>query len=181
MQKTSILLVAHVFQKAACEVISRSCSMEVTVAKTAQIIPSIEISKDIGAFVTFSGNYSGVMVINFTGDAALELVTSSLVAMGMPEEDIPSHHLADDVLSSIGELTNHIIGKARADMKTEYDLVAHANIPAVVPVTAPIGLVFKGNGLEGYSCIRLAFSTPQNHHFHMEITLEPALFEKLPE
>lgn len=176
---TSILKIAEVFQKAAIETIARSCHVAVTVSKTAQLIPAVEISKQVGSFVSFTGNYNGLMVINFEGETALELVSASLRAMGMPESEIPGHALADDVLSSIGELTNHIVGKARNSMQQKYDLVARSNIPAVVPVTTPIGLVFKGGGLEESECVRLSFRTPNNNQFHMEICSEPAQFVEL--
>ncbi|MBF0279397.1 MAG: DUF3334 family protein [SAR324 cluster bacterium] len=179
MSETSILLVAEIFKKSIQEVIARSCNLDVPAAKTAQIIPNVGISKEIGSFVSFDGDYSGLMVLNFEGEAALEIVTTSLKVMGMPAEDIPSHYLSDDVVNTIGELTNHIIGKARTTMQSTYDLTAHSNIPAVVPVTAPIGLVFKAATLDGNSCVRIVFRTPQNHHFHMEMTTEPSLFVPL--
>lgn len=181
MKDTSILMIAAIFKNAVCDVIERSCKLSIEASKTAQMVPAIEISKDLGSFVSFSGDYGGLMVLNFDGDAALELVIASLKKMGMPKEDIPTFHLADDVISSIGELTNHIIGKARLDMQTKFELTARTNIPAVVPVTTPIGLMFKGASIEGNQCVRVAFHTPENHRFHMELTIEPTLFANLPE
>lgn len=181
MENTSILNIADIFRKATMEVIERSCNLKLISSKTAQIISTIEISKDVGSFVSFNGNYGGLMVINFDGDAALEIASANLRSMGLPDEEIPTYHLADDVISTIGELTNHIVGKARTNMETKYDLIARSNIPAVVPVTVPIGLVIKGPSVEGSQCVRLVFRTPQNHHFHMEICSETALFQDLPD
>lgn len=178
--QTSILPVAGIFAKAAREVIERSCQLDIAVGKTAQFISTIQISEDIGAFVSFNGNYSGLMVMNFEGDAALELVTSSLKTIGMPDDEIPSHYMADDVRNSIGELVNHIIGKVRTKIQEKYDLAAKATIPAVLPIATPIGLYFKTATSEGHPCVRIVFRTPGNHRFHMELTMEPSLFINLP-
>ena len=175
-KRSSILQVANIFAQSVQEVVARFCQMEVTHAKTAQFIQSIQISNDIGSFVSFFGDYKGLMVLNFAGDAALELVTASLNAMGMPASEMPSHFLSDDVINSIGELTNHIIGKSRTNVQNEYDLASQANIPAVVPVHTPIGLVFKDGTNSGYECVRIPFRTAANNSFYMELTMEPAIF-----
>ncbi|MBF0238479.1 MAG: DUF3334 family protein [SAR324 cluster bacterium] len=177
---TSILTIASIFKDALKEVIERSCQLKVSVSKTAQFIPGIQLSEDIGAFVNFWGNYKGLMVLNFSGDAALELVTAALRNMGMPEDEIPTHYMSDDVRGALGELVNHIIGKARTDIQNKFELVAHATIPAVVPITTPIGLYFKTTtSSDGHPCVRLSIRTPQNHRFHMELTTEPTLFTTL--
>ncbi len=178
--ETSILAVSSLFGKAVQDVIKSFCHLEVVVGKNAQFLSTIQISEDIGAFVSFNGNYSGLMVMNFEGDAALEIVNSSMKAMGMPEDEIPTHFMADDVRSSIGELVNHIIGNARAKIQEEYDLSAHATIPAVLPIATPIGLFFKTSVSEGHSCVRLVFRTPGGHRFHLELTMESSRFVELP-
>lgn len=178
--ESSILAVSGLFAKAVEEVIKNFCQIEIVTGKNAQFMSTIQISEDIGTFVSFTGNYGGLMVMNFEGDAALELVTSSMKAMGMPEEEIPTHYMADDVRNSIGELVNHIIGNARARIQEEYDLSANATIPAVIPVSTPIGLFFKTTLTEGQSCIRLVFRTPENHRVHLEFTMESNQIVELP-
>jgi CheY-specific phosphatase CheX len=178
---TSILAVSKLFTEAVREVTKNFCKLEIIIGKNAQFISTIQISEDLGAFVSFNGNYSGLMVMNFEGEAALELVDSSLRAMGMPDDEIPSHYMADDVRSSIGELVNHIIGNVRAKIQEEYDLSASATIPAVLPVSIPIGLFFKSAIGEGHSCVRLVFRTPGNHRFHLELSMESSQIVALPE
>ena len=91
------------------EVLKSSCKLDVVIRKSAQLLSTIQISEDMGAFVSFTGNYSGLMVLNFEREAALEIVRSSMQAMGLPEDEIPTHYMADDVRSSIGEFVNHVI------------------------------------------------------------------------
>lgn len=178
---TSVLDLANLFAKAVQEVTKNFCHLDITVGKNAQFLSTIQISEDLGAFVSFNGNYSGLMVMNFEGEAALELVNASLTAMGMPEEELSSHYMSDDVRNSIGELVNHIIGNVRAKIQEEYDLSANATIPAVLPVSIPIGLFFKSTISEGHSCVRLVFRTPGSFRFHLELSMESSLVVALPE
>lgn len=178
--ENSVLAVSSLFAKAVQEVTKNFCQLEISVGKNAQFLSTIQISEDLGAFVSFNGNYSGLAVMNFEGNAALELVTSSMKAMGMPEEEIPTHFMADDVRNSIGELVNHIIGNVRAKIQEVYDLSASATIPAVIPVSIPIGLFFRSTVHEGQECVRLVFRTPENYRFHLELTMESARFVALP-
>ncbi len=178
--KSSILAISSLFAKAALEVIEKFCKVEVTVGKNAQMLSTIQISEDIGAFASFHGNYSGLMVLNFEGEAALELVVSSMKNMGMPAEDIPTHYMADDVRSTIGELVNNIIGNARVMIQKKYDFSAVATIPAVLPIANPIGLFFKSSATDSNECIRLVFTTASGHRFHLELTMESSQFIELP-
>jgi len=41
--------------------------------------------------------------------------------------------------------------------------------------------MFKGASLGGNQCVRVSFRTPENHYFHMELTVESTLFTELPE
>ena len=177
---SSILAVSSLVAKSVQEVIKNFCRFDVIVGKNAQFLSTIQISEDIGAFVSFNGNYSGLMVMNFEGEAALEIVRTSMLAMGMPQSEIPTHYTADDVRSSIGEFVNHIIGHTRAKIQETYDLSASATIPAVLPIATPIGLFFKSSITDGHDCIRLVFRTPGNHRFHVELTMESSRFVELP-
>jgi CheY-specific phosphatase CheX len=177
---SSILAVSSLFALAVQEVLKSSCKLDVVAGKTVQFLSTIQISEDIGAFVCFNGNYSGLMVLNFEGAAALEIVKSLMLSMGMPDDEIPAHYMTDDVRSSIGEFVNHIIGNARAKIQKEYDLSANATIPAVIPIATPIGLFFKSAITEGHDCIRLVFRTPENNRFHLELTMESSRFIGLP-
>ena len=179
-EESSILAISSLFAKAVQEIVKDFCHLNFFAAKNAQFLSTIQISEDIGAFVSFNGNYSGLMVMNFEGEAALEIVKSSMLAMGMPESEIPSHYMTEDVRSSIGEFVNHVIGHARAKIQKTYDLSANATIPAVIPIATPIGLFFKSALTDGHNCIRLAFRTPGNHRFHLELTMESSRFVVLP-
>ena len=178
--QASMLSVSSLFAEATQEIIEKFCKIEVKVGKNAQFLSTVQISEDIGAFASFHGNYSGLMVLNFEGEAALELVASSMRSMGMPESEVPSHYMADDVRGTIGELVNNIIGDARVKIQNKFDLSATATIPAVLPIATPIGLVFKSSSTDGNVCIRLVFTTPESHRFHLELNMEGSQIVALP-
>jgi len=178
-QETSILTIAQIMGKTIQDILARSARMQVAMSKTAQMLQSLQMCEDISAFVSFYGSYNGILVMNFHRAAAVEIVANSFRTMGLPEAEIPKHHMSESVRSSLGELLNQIIGGARATIQSVFDLTAEANIPAVVPITTPIGLVFKSSTIEQMPCCRLSFLTDNKNRFHMDLTIEPTLFVPL--
>lgn len=176
---SSILIVGKIFSNAARDIIQTASGVDIQVSQTVQRIKNVQITKDLGAFVSFAGDYNGIMVMNFDGEAALEIAQEYLRMMGMPDSDIPSHHHSDDVRSQVGEIVNQIIGKGRQQVQDKFNLVAKSNTPAVVPVTIPIGLVLESSELQINDCLRISFSTKKMHRFHMEISMENSEFIKL--
>lgn len=173
---SSVLEMAQLFGETVRDVISRSTGLDIQMSRSAQLVPTIRLAEDIGSFVSFFGNYSGLMVMNFQGPAALEIVAASLRQMGMDEDEIPQHHEAEDVRNAIGELTNHCIGMARIAMQKRYDVSADASIPAVVPLTGLYRLELKAVMRQNDPCVRVVFTTPGHARFHMELCLEATQF-----
>ncbi|MBI4665947.1 MAG: DUF3334 family protein [Nitrospinae bacterium] len=175
LAKTSTLDFVKIFSRAVRDLVQGSTGKPINVSKTAMQITGIQITGAIGAFVTFSGDYSGIMVLNFEGETALELVQDSLTRMGLSKEDIPTHYGNDEVRNNIGEMTNQIIGKCRTMVQDIYDLSARANIPAVVPITVPVALSMVAKEPRDLECVRVSFTTAKRNKFYMELALEPIL------
>ena len=175
LNSTSTLEFVRLFSSGARDLIQNSTGKQIHVSKTALQVTGIQINGDIGAFVAFRGDYSGIMVMNFESGAALEIVSEILIKMGFPEEDIPTHHGSDEIRSNIGELVNQIIGKCRTMAQEKFDLTARANIPAVIPITVPIALTMVAKEPAEMECVRIAFTTARRNKFYMELALEPML------
>lgn len=173
LQNTSSLDFVKIFSRAARDLIQGSTGNPIHVSKTALQVTGIQMSNDIGAFVTFSGDYSGIMVLNFEGAAALEIVQDSLLRLGLPQEEIPTHFSNDEVRNNIGEVANQVIGKCRTMIQDKYDLSARANIPAVVPITVAVSLSMVTKEPMELECVRVAFTTAKRNKFYMELALEP--------
>lgn len=176
---SAILIVGKIFSNAAREVIQAATGLEIQISHTVQKVKNVQITEDIGGFVSFAGDYNGILVMNFQAEAALEIAQAYLRMMGMPEEEIPTHHHADDLRSNIGEIINQIIGKGRQMVQEKFNLVARSNTPAVVPVTIPIGMMLESSQLANNDCIRISFSTTSLRRFHMEISMESTEFIRL--
>ena len=179
LPNTSTLDFVKIFAKATKELIQGSTGKQIHVSKTALQISGIQMSGDIGAFVTFNGDYSGIMVLNFDGAAALEIVQDSLLRLGLPQEDVPTHFSNDEVRNNIGEVTNQVVGKCRTMVQDKYDLSARANIPAVVPITVAVSLSMVAKEPTELECTRIAFTTAKRNKFFMELALEPILTSPL--
>jgi len=175
LTKTSTIEFVRIFSSSIRDLIQSSTSKKILVSKTAMQVGGIQISGDVGAFVAFKGDYSGIMVLNFEADAALEIVSDTLIMMGFPEDEVPKHHGSDEVRSNIGEIVNQAIGKCRSQVQEKFDLTARANIPAVVPITVPIALTMVAKEPAEMECVRVSFTTVKRNKFYMELALEPLL------
>lgn len=173
MFESSIIEFSTFFCKATQKIIEAATGLKVQESKTFQRISNVKIEGDIGSFVSFKGDYNGILIMNFNGDSALEIVTAYLKTMGMPDSEIPTNHTAEDVRNNIGEIVNQIMGKSRKMIQKQFDLSATANIPAVVPITMPIGLILESTHAEKQECIRIALSTPSSNRFYIELSMEP--------
>jgi CheY-specific phosphatase CheX len=75
-----------------------------------QRITKIGLKPDIGCFVLFDGGFSGLVVLNFAGNAALEIYEKYMLSMGMPKSELASSFSSDEVSNILGELMNQIVG-----------------------------------------------------------------------
>ena len=181
LPKTSSTAIARLFATIIQDLFQKTAGKKFHISSTIMQIPGIKLSGDISAFVTFYGDYNGLMVLNFEGPAALEVVRSMLLGMGLGEEDLPTSHTSDEVRNNVGELTNQAIGKVRSVIQQKYDITAKANIPAVVPITVPLDLTMETKGHSETECLRVVFTTEKNNRFYMELALEPMLWRPLNE
>ena len=81
------------------------------------------LKPDIGCFVLFDGGFSGLVIINFTAQAAMELYESYLLNMGMSREDLVTSFTSDEVSNVMGELMNQVVGdftgKVHRELQTQ--------------------------------------------------------------
>ena len=167
--------IAQIFAEACKEIINRSTNTKITTAPTIQKVPTVFLKPDIGCFVQFSGDYSGLFIMNFSGPVALELYHKSMIFMGMPEDELASEFTADDVVDSIGELINQIIAKARSIIMQRYGLSASNPQPKAICISSVITMAIAAP-LNRPQCRRIAFRSADNHAFHIEFSMEETEF-----
>ncbi len=166
---------SRIFCEATKEVVEAATAREVTYSETLQKVGQVLMRPDIGCFVLFSGDYSGLMIMNFTGGAALAIYQGSLIKMGFPEDELSHDFTADDVVNAIGETINQIIGKARRTVETYYGLTARNTQPRAIAITSSIVLTVDGHDVTDELCRRLSFKI-NGHAFYIEMAMEKTEF-----
>ena len=170
--------VAKIFCTAVKEVIEASTGASVKYAETFQDVPSISLKPDLGGFVQFSGDYSGLFIMNFSKDASLEIYTKAMSFMGLPEEEISKDANSDEVVNYVGEIMNQVIGKARQKIETKYGLSANNNQPKAINISSAITLSVA-TMLDKPECRKIAFRTENRNPFYVEMNLEKTEFIRL--
>ena len=171
---------ARFISDSAQEVIESATGVKVVTAKTMQKVSMVSMRPDIGCFVLFSGDYSGLLIMNFSGQAALSIYRRSMIKLGMPEEELSTEFTAEDVVNSIGETINQVIGKARRSIEHQYGLGATATQPRAIALNSSIMLTVDAHDVSDELCRRLSFKI-DGHPFHIEMAMEKAEFISLEE
>lgn len=167
--------IAQIFAEACEQIIDQATNTKISTAPTMQKVPSVFLKPDIGCFVQFNGDYSGLFIMNFSGPVALEIYRKSMLFMGMPEDELAAEHTSDEVVDSIGELINQIMGKARSIIKQRYGLAATNPQPKAICISSVITMAIAAP-LNRPQCRRIAFRSADNHAFHVEISMEETEF-----
>ena len=97
-----------------------------------QRITKIGLKPDIGCFVLFDGGFSGLVVLNFAGNAALEIYEKYMLSMGMPKSELASSFSSDEVSNILGELMNQIVGDFTGKIRRELQTNITQNQPKML-------------------------------------------------
>lgn len=162
--------------KAVKEVLEINTQKEITVSKTIQKVPKVSLRPEIGCFVQFNGDYSGLVVINFSAGAALTLYRSYMLAMGLPEEDLARDHTSAEVPDSLGEMINQIMGKLTKLIEDRYNLSTLCGQPKALALNSAIILTIDSDFKENR---RIAFMVDK-HKFYFELAMESTKFMTVP-
>ncbi len=170
--------ISKIFCEITKELLEAVTQKEVNYAKTIQKIPLVHLRPDIGCFVLFNGDYSGLMIMNFTAEAAMSIYRNQMLNMGLPEEDLAVEYTADEIVDSVGELVNQIIGSVRRQIETQYDLVSSNTQPKAIALTTSIVLSIDTPEFDKDLCRKLSFKI-EGHPFHIELSMEKTEFVAL--
>lgn len=169
--------VAQLISQATIEVMQGSSGTEVIAAPYFQKIPSIYLKPDVSCFIQFEGDYRGLLVTNFPKQTATEYFRSSMLFMGLPPEEIPENYDAEQVLDSVGELVNQLIGRIRQKIQAKYGFHGTNRRPKPLEIVDSILLSIQGipnNSME--ECRRLSFRFQDKFPFTIEFYLERTEF-----
>ncbi len=159
-------------------ILSKTTSTSVTHAGMVQTITRTCLKPDLGCFSIFDGGFSGLVVINFSSLAAVEIYRTYMVQMGMPESELAFSHTSDEVANVMGELMNQIIGDFTNKVSQELQSSITQSQPKMLTINKEITLSVDTNLTEAV-CRRVAFRTAGNHSFYLEFAMDKTEFISL--
>ncbi|NLS11351.1 DUF3334 family protein [Vibrio sp. SM6] len=161
-------------------VLSEATASHVQYSAMVQKINKTSLKPDFGCFVLFDGGFTGLVVINFTAKAALEIYTKYMRHMGMPEEELAVSHTSDEVGDVLGELMNQLVGDFTNKIRKELQTNITQNQPKMLSLNKQVVLSVDTN-LDRPQARRVTFSTENNHIFYLELAMDKTEFIQLEE
>lgn len=160
-------------------VLSSATTKPVTYSAMVQKIHKTCLKPDIGCFVLFDGGFSGLVILNFSAAAAMELYTDYMVNMGLPKNELATSHTADEVSDVMGELMNQMVGDFTGVIGHELHTSITQNQPKMLTINKQVLLSIDTN-LDRPQARRVTFSTAQNNIFYLELAMDKTEFIKMP-
>ncbi|WP_292257107.1 DUF3334 family protein [Marinospirillum sp.] len=160
------------------EVLGNAGNDKVSYSPMVQKINKTCLRPDIGCFVLFDGGFSGLVIINFTAESAMEIYRKYLLSMGMPENELAQFHTADEVGNVMGEIMNQIVGdftnKVRHQLKTSIT----QSQPKMMAINKQVQISVN-TALDQAQSRRVTFSTETHNIFYLELSMDKTEFIKL--
>jgi chemotaxis protein CheY-P-specific phosphatase CheC len=156
-------------------VLSSTSASHVTHAGMVQSISKTRLKPDLGCFSIFDGGFSGLVVINFSADAAIEIYRRYMVNMGMPESELAFSHTSDDVANVMGELMNQILGDFIGKISKELQTSISQSQPKMLTINKELTISVDTN-LDNAVARRVSFKTENNHIFYLEFAMDKTEF-----
>ncbi|WP_160060909.1 DUF3334 family protein [Psychromonas sp. L1A2] len=160
-------------------VLSNATGRQINYSSMVQKINKTCLKPDIGCFVLFDGGFSGLVILNFSAAAAMELYTTYMTNMGLSEEDLAISHTADDVSDVMGELMNQAVGDFTSVIGHELHTSINQNQPKMLTINKQVVLSIDTN-LDRPQARRVSFTTAKNNIFYLELAMDKTEFIKLP-
>ncbi|MCW8995504.1 MAG: DUF3334 family protein [Psychromonas sp.] len=136
------------------------------------------LKPDLGCFVLFDGGFSGLVIINFTAQAAIEIYQNYMLHMGIPENELAKSHTSDEVGNVMGELMNQIIGDFTGVIGHKLQTSITQNQPKMLTINKQVLLSIDTN-LDRPQARRVTFTTEKNNIFYLELAMDKTEFIKL--
>ena len=168
----SIDEISKILLRTAQKTLETNTKQDITYSTTVQKIPKVSMKPDLTCFVQFDGDYIGLVVMNFSSEAAYEIYEKYMLTMGIPKEELATGVSSAEVTDSIGEITNQIMGQLVKDVGEAFELNAVFGQPKALTLNSAITLVIDADYAQNR---RLSFKIG-NYSFRIEIAMEHTEF-----
>ena len=159
-------------------VLNVATNCQINYSGMVQRITKTCLKLDIGCFVLFDGGFSGLVVLNFSSQTAMELYESYMLSMGMPKSELAMSHTADEVSNIMGELMNQIVGDFTGKVRRELQTHITQNQPKMLVLIKQV-MLSVDTQLDNPEARRVTFYTGKNNIFYLELAVDRAEFIKL--
>jgi len=136
------------------------------------------LKPDIGCFVLFDGGFSGLVILNFSAPAAMEIYHSYLLSMGMARADLANSHTSDEVGNVMGELMNQVLGDFTSKVQRELHTYISQSQPKMLVLSKQVVLSVDAH-LDQPEARRVTFYTSKNNIFYLELATDRTEFVRL--
>jgi len=160
------------------KVLTAASGSQIHFSAMVQRITKTCLKPDIGCFVLFDGGFSGLVIINFSSLAAMELYERYMLNMGMAREDLASSHTTDEVGNVMGELMNQIVGDFTGKVRHELQTHITQNQPKMLVLNKQVMLSVDTH-LDQPEARRVTFYTGGGNIFYLELAVDRTEFIKL--
>ncbi|MFZ5766953.1 MAG: DUF3334 family protein [Thermodesulfobacteriota bacterium] len=171
-EQETIDIVANIFAQAIKKTLEKSTKKTIKYSTTFQAIPQVSLKPEVGCFVMFSGDYNGLVIMNFSAEAAMDLYRSYMTSMGLPEAELAKEHTSNEVIDTMGEMTNQMMGRAMSMVESKFDLTSYCGQPKALSLNNAITLTPE---MDYQSNRRISFAIGTSR-FHMELAMEQTEF-----
>ena len=176
IQSTDDILI--ILCKSVQKVLSKASGEQVSFSPIVQKINKTCLKPDIGCFTVFEGGLSGLLILNFTAEAAIEIYTNYMINMGMPKEELSILHTSDDVANSLGELMSQAMGRFQTELRQELQVSIKLNVPKMLVISKDL-VISIDKKIDTPQYRRVSFETENHRPFFLELGIEKTEFETL--
>ncbi|WP_342118084.1 DUF3334 family protein [Pseudoduganella sp. OTU4001] len=159
-------------------VLNVASQSRITYSAMVQRITKVGLKPDIGCFVLFDGGFTGLVVLNFSAEAAMEIYERYMLSMGMPKSELASSFTSDEVANIMGELMNQIVGDFTGKVRAELHTNITQNQPKMLVLNKQVTLSVD-TPLDRPEMRRVSFFTERNNIFYLELAIDRTEFIKL--
>lgn len=159
-------------------VLNVASQSRITYSAMVQRITKVGLKPDIGCFVLFDGGFTGLVVLNFSAEAAMEIYERYMLSMGMPKSELANSFTSDEVANIMGELMNQIVGDFTGKVRSELHTNITQNQPKMLVLNKQVTLSVD-TPLDRPEMRRVSFFTERNNIFYLELAIDRTEFIQL--
>jgi hypothetical protein len=100
-----------------------------------------------------------------------------MLSMGMPADELAMDFTSNEVIDSVGEIINQIMGELMRTIEDKYDLGAYSGQPKVLALNSSITLTIDADYRDNR---RVSFNI-ENNRFQIEMAMEQTEFITIKE